>query len=123
MHSDDSSDEEIRVRIGNVPVDWYDDLPFLGYDVKGNAVPKLPTEDALEKHLRKTEDPEYWKTITDELNAKKVKLTPEMLSMIQKIRKRQTATQLIDPYSELQIPREKEISGLHSDVMPPKRRF
>lgn len=92
MSSDDSSDEETRVRVGNIPLSWYDDQPFLGYDVHGNTVIKVGEEDQLDKHIRKTEDPEYWKTITDELNAKKVKLTPEMIELIQKIRKGKTAT-------------------------------
>ena len=40
--SDDSSDEEVLIRTGNVPEHWYDLYDHKGYSVKGQAVAKLP---------------------------------------------------------------------------------
>lgn len=123
MASDDSSDEELRVRIGNVPLDHYKELPILGYDVDGKAIPKMKELDALQKHILKSEDPNWWKTLTDELNAKEIKLTPEMIALIQRIRARKTAAPMIDPYNDLDLTTPKQIHGINDDVMPPKRRF
>jgi hypothetical protein len=35
IDSDDSSDEEVLLRTGNVPRHWYDLYDHQGYDVKG----------------------------------------------------------------------------------------
>ena len=35
LDSDDSSDEEVLIRTGNVPKHWYDLYDHQGYDVKG----------------------------------------------------------------------------------------
>ena len=40
--SDDSSDEEVLIRTGNVPEHWYDLYEHQGYSVKGERVGKLP---------------------------------------------------------------------------------
>jgi len=38
--SDDSSDEEVRIRTGNVPEHWYDLYDHQGYSVDGKPVEK-----------------------------------------------------------------------------------
>ena len=40
--SDDSSDEEVLIRTGDVPEHWYDLYDHVGYSVKGQPVAKLP---------------------------------------------------------------------------------
>lgn len=40
--SDDSSDEEVLLRTGNVPQKWYDLYDHQGYNVKGQPVEKPP---------------------------------------------------------------------------------
>ena len=42
MDSDDSSDEEVLLRTGNVPRRWYELYDHQGYDVKGKKVAKMP---------------------------------------------------------------------------------
>jgi hypothetical protein len=41
IDSDDSSDEEVLLRTGNVPRHWYDLYDHQGYDVKGQKVTKM----------------------------------------------------------------------------------
>jgi ribosome biogenesis protein ERB1 len=123
MSVDDSSDEDTRVRIGNVPISWYDNSPFLGYDINGKPVPKVLGSDQLEKHIQKSEDPEWWRTIVDHLNSKKVRITDEMLEIITKVRKRQPIGKDFDPFSEFDLSAPKQEFGLGTDVLPPKRRF
>lgn len=51
--SDDSSDEEVLIRTGNVPEHWYDLYEHQGYTVKGEKVAKLPEQDELEKFVER----------------------------------------------------------------------
>ena len=41
MDSDDSSDEEVLIRTGNVPRKWYELYDHQGYDIKGTKVAKM----------------------------------------------------------------------------------
>mmetsp|Transcript_5362 Transcript_5362/g.9859 ORF Transcript_5362/g.9859 Transcript_5362/m.9859 type:complete len:590 (+) Transcript_5362:2226-3995(+) len=121
--SDDSSDEEVLVRVGDVPLEWYDNMPHAGYTVDGKQVAKLKTADSLDRHMERASDPEWWKTLTDKLNQRKVKMTPEMLQLIHRIRNRQTAKQTLDPFKDLDLSIPKDIFATNGDTMPPKSRF
>ena len=123
MSVDDSSDEDIRVRVGNIPLSWYDNSSFLGYDITGKQVPKILKSDQLEKHIEKSEDPQWWRTIIDHLNAKKVRITDEMLETIRKIRSHKPLGKNFDPYNDFDLSAPKQEFGIGTDVMPPKRRF
>lgn len=47
--------------MGNVPLEWYDDFPHVGYDLDGRRIYKpLRTRDELDQFLDKMEDPDYW---------------------------------------------------------------
>ena len=39
--------QEIRNTIGNIPLEWYDDYPHLGYDIDGKSQPKPVTVDEV----------------------------------------------------------------------------
>jgi ribosome biogenesis protein ERB1 len=121
--SDDSSDEEVLVRVGDVPLEWYDNMPHAGYNIDGRTVAKLTTGDSLERHIERGADPEWWKTLTDKLNQRRVRMTPEMLELIERLRARQTATKMLDPYKDLDLSIPKDIFATNGDVMPSKRSF
>ena len=55
--SDDSSDEEVLLRTGNVPSRWYDLYDHKGYGVDGKQVEKMLEKDELQKFVEKSEDP------------------------------------------------------------------
>lgn len=38
--TDTSDEEEIRNTVGNIPMEWYDELAHLGYDIDGKMIPK-----------------------------------------------------------------------------------
>ena len=84
--SDDSSDEEVLIRTGDVPEHWYDLYEHRGYSVKGEAVAKLPEQDELEKFVERQNDPMWWTKILDKLNNKHVRLSKGDLAMIKRIR-------------------------------------
>ena len=57
----DSEDEKgDRNRIGNVPLEWYKDLPHIGYDVSGKKLIRRPKGDQLDDFLKRMDDPERW---------------------------------------------------------------
>ena len=118
----DSSDEEVLARVGAVPLAWYNDERSLGYDVEGRRVPKL-SRDEIDEHIRRTDDPHWWQTIVDELNAKKVRITPQLLELIRKVREGKSATALIDPYRDLDMEGPIDPFPLNSDAPVPKSRF
>ena len=41
------SGQEIRNTIGNIPLEWYDDYPHIGYDIEGRPRPKPVTADEV----------------------------------------------------------------------------
>jgi len=51
--SDDSSDEEVLIRTGNVPAKWYELYDHQGYSVKGEKVAKMVEKDELEKFVER----------------------------------------------------------------------
>ena len=118
----DSSDEEVLARVGDVPLAWYDDERSLGYDIEGKRVPKL-SKDELDEHIRRTDDPHWWQTIVDDLNARKVRITTQVLDLIRKVRAGKSATALIDPYRELDLEGPVDPFPLNSDAPVPKSRF
>lgn len=38
--TDTSDEEEVRNTIGNIPLEWYDDLAHHGYDIQGEKIAK-----------------------------------------------------------------------------------
>ena len=63
--SDDSSDEEVKIRTGNVPQHWYELYDHTGYSVDGKQVEKLVEPDELEKFLERQNDKNWWMKIFD----------------------------------------------------------
>jgi len=89
--SDDSSDEEVLLRNGNVPKKWYDLYDHKGYGLKGQQIEKMAEKDEIEKFVEKANDPQWWRNITDDLNNKQVRLSKGDLEMLIRIRSGQVA--------------------------------
>jgi len=98
--SDDSSDEEVLIRTGDVPAHWYDLYDHKGYNVKGKQVTKMVEKDELEKFIERQGDKDWWKKITDDLNNKEVKLSEADLDMLVRMRAGKFVDKNIDPYNE-----------------------
>lgn len=53
--------QDIRNTVGNVPLEWYDNFPHVGYDLDGRRIYKpLRTRDELDQFLDKMDNPDYW---------------------------------------------------------------
>ncbi|XP_033626829.1 ribosome biogenesis protein bop1-like [Asterias rubens] len=95
----DSSDEEdIRNTVGNIPMEWYDDYPHIGYDVTGKKIMRPPKRDELEEFLEKMDNPDYWRTVYDKMTGKDIVLKDEDVALIQRIQDGRYPETTFDPY-------------------------
>ncbi|KAJ1884650.1 Ribosome biogenesis protein erb1, partial [Kickxella alabastrina] len=82
--SDSSTDEPVNT-IGNVPIEWYEDYPHIGYDIDGKRIMKPATADELDKFLENMDNPDVFRTARDEVNQKDVKISAEEIDIIRRI--------------------------------------
>ncbi|XP_038283381.1 ribosome biogenesis protein BOP1 isoform X4 [Canis lupus familiaris] len=96
----DSSDEEdIRNTVGNVPLEWYDNFPHVGYDLDGRRIYKpLRTRDELDQFLDKMDNPDYWRTVQDRMTGHDVRLTDEQVALVRRLQRGQFGDVSFDPY-------------------------
>lgn len=125
-YDSDSSTEDAPNRIGDVPLEWYDDLPHIGYDVDGRKVMRPAKGDELDKFLATVEDPESWTAVEDKLMGKDVKLSAEELDIIRRLQNAEIPDGSYDPYED-QVHwftgEGKEMITPLSGKPEPKRRF
>lgn len=84
--SDDSDDELVETKIGDVPLVWYNNENHIGYSSAGQKVAKKMEMSQIDKLLASEDNPNFWRTIYDELNQKMVKLTPQQLQLVRRIK-------------------------------------
>ncbi|CAG8516384.1 4898_t:CDS:10 [Paraglomus brasilianum] len=124
VYDSDTSTEDVQNTVGNIPMEWYDDFPHIGYDVNGQKVMKPAIGDELDKFLDKLDDPDSWMSVKDDLMQRDVKLTDEELEIIRRIQMHEIPDKDYNPY-------EPTVEWFTSKpmVMPltaapePKRRF
>lgn len=100
-----------RNTVGNVPMHWYDDYEHVGYDLEGKKILKSVRRDQIEEFLAKvermrvasfspslslicphqTDNPNYWRTLYDEVNDREVVLTDAQLEILQRIQRGEVA--------------------------------
>ncbi|KAI8333180.1 BOP1NT-domain-containing protein [Chlamydoabsidia padenii] len=123
-YDSDSSTEENENTVGNVPMEWYDDLPHIGYDIDGKKVLKPATGDELDKFLATVEDPDSWKSAYSVKDGKDMVLSAEELDIIQRLQEGQIPDAGYNPYEPT-----VEFFTSKTETMPlnagtePKRRF
>ena len=86
--SDDSDDENIQVRTGQVPKAWYNKEEHVGYNVKGDRLIKTKEKSQMDRIIEAEENPDFWRYVFDEMNNKEVYLTNDQLELVNKIRNR-----------------------------------
>ncbi|GAM20150.1 hypothetical protein SAMD00019534_033250, partial [Acytostelium subglobosum LB1] len=119
---DSEEDESVVNRVGNIPLEWYEDYDHIGYDVNGNKIMKGEKQDALDKFLEQN-DPKFWRTVYDKINDKKVVLSDEDLALIKSIQQRRFPPNY-NPYEDWYVPGPNPDS-IHplSNAPTPKRSF
>ncbi|XP_015679427.1 ribosome biogenesis protein BOP1 [Protobothrops mucrosquamatus] len=99
-YEQDSSDEEdIRNTVGNIPMEWYQDFPHIGYNLEGRPIYKpIRSKDELDKFLEKMESPDYWRTVQDKMTGADVKLTDEQVELVNRLQSAQFGDVNFNPY-------------------------
>ncbi|KAJ3031104.1 UNVERIFIED_CONTAM: Ribosome biogenesis protein 1 [Siphonaria sp. JEL0065] len=125
-YASDDSDEETINTIGNVPLEWYEDLDHIGYDINGKKIPKPKglTKDALDEFLSTMDDPDSWRSVLNKLEGENVVLSDNDLDIIQRIQKKMIPDKEYDPYEPTTewFTSKTEIHPL-SSAPEPKGRF
>lgn len=96
--NDTSDEEDARNTVGNIPVEWYNDYPHIGYNLDGQRILKPATADELDQFLSKMDDPNYWRTVRDKATMKEVVLSNEELDIIDRLQNSQFPGAGYDPY-------------------------
>merc|ERR1712071_112946 len=95
----DSSDEEdLRNTVGNIPMNWYNDYPHLGYDLEGKPIMKPKRGDEIDNFLRKMENPESWRTVYDPQTGQDVVLSNEDVDLIKNVMSSKIPDGSYNPY-------------------------
>ncbi|WVQ98934.1 ribosome biogenesis protein ERB1 [Kwoniella sp. CBS 9459] len=125
-YGSESSTEDNPNTVGNIPMEWYDDLPHIGYDVNGRKIFRPAQGDELDKFLANVEDPNAWMSAEDKLMQQSVQLTDKELDIIRRLERAENPDADYDPYQ----PTIEWFTGEGKErVMPlsaapePKRRF
>lgn len=107
-------------------MEWYDDLPHIGYDVNGRKIFRPVQGDELDKFLSNVEDPSAWTSVEDKLLQKQVQLTDRELDIIRRLERAENPDKDFNPYQDT----IEWFTGKGNErVMPlsaapePKRRF
>ena len=123
----DSEDDDFSApatTIGNVPLEWYEDYPHIGYDLDGKRVVKPATKDELDALLERMDDPKFMATFRDNENHRDVALTNEELEIIKKLQNADVPHADYDPYPEFDEPFVRDTMTQPLIAPPePKSRF
>ncbi|KAG5457948.1 MAG: NUC169 domain-containing protein [Olpidium bornovanus] len=110
--------------VGNIPMEWYDELPHIGYDRDGKRILKPATKDELEAFLANVDDADGWRTVHDRLGGKDVVLNDEELDIIRRLYNQQFTDANYDPYAPwVDFFSSKTMETPLSSAPEPKRRF
>ncbi|NXA43808.1 BOP1 protein, partial [Eudromia elegans] len=91
--------QDIRNTVGNIPMEWYEDFPHVGYDLQGKRIYKpIRNKDELDKFLEKMENPDYWRTVQDKMTGADIKLTDEQVELVHRLQRGQFGDVHFDPY-------------------------
>lgn len=96
---DDSSEDEGMVNtVGNVPMEWYEEYEHIGYDKDGKKIARKKRKDALDHFIARHDDPNYLRTVYDEVNDREHVISGEDLQNIIRIAKNGMLPLGTDPY-------------------------
>ena len=76
-----------RNTIGNIPTNWYDEYPHIGYDLDGKRIHKPRRGDELDSFLSRMENPEHGVTVRDEQTGQAVVLSQQDADIVSRTAK------------------------------------
>ena len=126
--SDYSSSEDERMvnTVGNVPMEWYEHEEHIGYDREGKKIMrKTSKQDRIDSWLSGNDDKSGWRTVYDEVNDEKVKLTPKEVDILTRLADGKFPHSDFDQYAPMLRMKKHVAGGIHPLINPtePKARF
>jgi ribosome biogenesis protein ERB1 len=111
--SDSEEDGPImRNPVGNVPMEWYKDEKHIGYSLDGKKILRRHNKDSLDRHLAKSDDPESWRSVYDEVNDEELRLTDSEVKLLRHLRGGMYEPG-IDPYEDYPMPYDDPLLKIH----------
>src|SRR3954468_730729 len=84
--------------VGNIPMEWYNDYPHIGYDIDGKRILRPATADELDKFLDTVDDPDTWRSAKNIKEGKDIVLNDEELDIIRRLQGGFIPEKDYDPY-------------------------
>eukprot|EP00698_Gefionella_okellyi_P006067 TRINITY_DN15535_c0_g1_i1.p1 TRINITY_DN15535_c0_g1~~TRINITY_DN15535_c0_g1_i1.p1 ORF type:complete len:633 (+),score=135.99 TRINITY_DN15535_c0_g1_i1:64-1899(+) len=111
-------------RIGNVPISWYKEFDHIGYGVDGKALMRKQRKDALEQLVARSDNPEFWRTVYDEMNDEETVISDSEINMLERVQQGQFPAGFnpYEEYIEISAPTKEDRMPM-SSVPEPRRRF
>lgn len=125
--SDSSEDEGVLNRVGDIPLEWYDDEDHYGYDVEGKKLLK-GKKSALEQLLDQTDDPNAMRTIVDALHGGEKKVISNSdLQMIFNLQRNRSLNPGYEMYGDIKEDSKVDFDPLNHPLArghgPSKKKF
>lgn len=99
-YGSESSTEDAPNTVGNIPLEWYDDLPHIGYDVEGRKIFRPAKGDELDKFLANVGSLDAWTSAEDKLLQQNVVLSDKELDIIRRLEQAENPDADFDPYQD-----------------------
>jgi len=129
--SDDSDFFQPKNTIGNIPIEVYDEMPHIGYDINGKRIMRPVKgqggQSAIDKLLESIDLPAGWTGLVDKDTGGSLNLSTEELELIKKVE--MAARGEVMDEGENEYPDYVDWFSRHLETMPlqavpePKRRF
>ncbi|KAK3383182.1 NUC169 domain-containing protein [Lasiosphaeria ovina] len=122
--TDDTDAQGPANTIGDIPLDFYDSYPHIGYDINGKKIMRPASGDALQNLLDSIEVPKGWTGLTDINTGNPLNLTDEELELVRRVQMGLIPNELHDPYPDtVEYFTSIEEKMPLSSAPEPKRRF
>ncbi|KAF3932001.1 hypothetical protein ABW20_dc0103219 [Dactylellina cionopaga] len=124
VYDSDDTDAEETNTIGNIPLEYYEKYPHVGYDINGKRIMRPAAGKALDTLLDSIELPKGWTGLIDKNSGAALNLTEEELEIVKKLQRSEITQDGYDPYPDMVEYFTNTVEQMPLSSAPePKRRF
>jgi ribosome biogenesis protein ERB1 len=88
-------------RVGNIPMEYYNDYSHIGYNIKGEKFERKGGTDELQRIIDREDNPNYWRTVRDVVNDRDVVLNDSEYNLVKALLLKKYPSELVpNPYEE-----------------------
>jgi ribosome biogenesis protein ERB1 len=102
IHVEDLSSDEEKPKntIGEVPLEWYNNLEHIGYDVEGKKITRRYGKTGVDAVIASKDDPNFKWTVTDDRNGEQRVLSQRELLLIRRLQSGRFVHSQHNPYPD-----------------------